>query len=206
MKRPLLFCSIALLVILPMHAQAWGTGAPYPPGSGRYGAEGVAPPPARWQIQQGLRIQRQRTADGYQVKIFTGGEDPASIQVRLEGRTLRISSSESQEEEQSDDRGGYRYFRFSSRFDRRLSLPPDADPASMQRSVKDNVITLTFSRRNPSGNRGQGPGYPQAPGGFGPGRGYGAPPGHWRGPAPAYPGSEPGSPPPAGGRPAPGRV
>jgi HSP20 family molecular chaperone IbpA len=186
MNRFTLTCSAALVAVTSLQTLASEPGIPFRPGFGPHGAGGTAPPPASSQrrIRQEIRVQRDRTPDGYQVRIYSGSEDPASIRVKIEGRSVLISSSESQGEEQSDDRGSYRYFRLSSRSSQRLSLPRDADLNSMKRTEKDGAITLTFARRDPFSGGEPGRQFPGVPGpAYGPGRGhgYGPGPGGWPG-------------------------
>jgi HSP20 family molecular chaperone IbpA len=90
-------------------------------------------------------VEKGMGQDGYQLRIYTSGDiDPESIQVKILGRTIIIENKQSLQNEESSERGFYSYSRSSTNFRRRFSIPRDADPGNMKRTIVNGVITLTL--------------------------------------------------------------
>ncbi|MEJ2454999.1 MAG: Hsp20 family protein [Candidatus Thiodiazotropha sp.] len=116
-----------------------------PPGAGpeqRFGYH--SPSSSRFTVQQGMRFERFRDRNGYQLRIHTRGMDPEAIQVRVQGRSLVVENRESHQIEQRNDRGSYQFAATSSNMRRRFPIPPDADPGAMQRSLEEGAVVITL--------------------------------------------------------------
>lgn len=99
-----------------------------------------------------LRFNQSVTAEGYVLEIPLEGMKAEEIQVDVEGRALRISrdtSAKTTREDSFDEGRGYqRSYSFSSgRTSRRISLPPDADGAAMQRQDSADQVRILIPRR-----------------------------------------------------------
>lgn len=136
MKAIVLFSALLLpAVCLPVLAQP--PGVPY---------QGFGPGPTgdRYSVQKGMRFERHRDQNGYQLRILTRGMDPEAVQVSIQGRSLVVQNRESHQVEQQSDSGSYRFATTSSNMRRRFPLPPDADAAAMKRSVDGDVVVITL--------------------------------------------------------------
>ena len=105
---------------------------------------GSASPSSRFAVQKGMRFERFRDRDGYQLRIHIRGMDPEAIQVSVRRRSLVVENRESHQIEQRNDRGGYQFATASSSMKRRIPLPPDADAGALQRSVEEGVVVITL--------------------------------------------------------------
>ena len=99
-----------------------------------------------------LRFNQSVTAEGYVLEIPLDGMKAEEIQVDVVGRALRISrdtSAKTTREDSFDEGRGYqRSYSFSSgRASRRVSLPPDADGAAMQRQDSADQVRILIPRR-----------------------------------------------------------
>jgi len=149
---------------------------------------GYRPPPfPRQRPSRGMHIERDMNESGYELRIFTGQESPESVQVEVQGRSILITRSQSEQSQQSDDRGSYSFSRSFSDFKRRVSVPRDADAEKMQRVDGDGVITVTLPRQegfaSPGSDAGEGEAYDR--GGY-PGYGRGYPPSYGRSFGPGF--------------------
>ncbi len=115
-----------------------------PPGSGQARSFSYTSPNNRFSVQQGMRFERYRDQNGYQLRIHTRGIDPEAIQVNIQGRSLVVRNQESHQVEQRNDRGGYQFATTSSNMRRRFPLPPDADAGAMKRSIEEGVVVITL--------------------------------------------------------------
>ena len=168
MNRWLIMPSAILVAALVLPVAAETQVQPEPPQQPTYGAPGdqryLPPPFPRQPPRRGLRLERDMNEAGYELRIFTGEEEPQSFQVEVQGRSILITRSQSEQTRQSSDRGSYSLSRSFSNFRRRVSLPRDADGENMQRVDGDGLITITLPRRDE---------YTAAPEGFGEGRSFG---------------------------------
>jgi HSP20 family molecular chaperone IbpA len=137
MKSIALIGALTLLVIS-------STASAQPPGAGNPQQFGHASPSNRFTVKKGIRFERFRDPQGYQLRIHTRGIDPEALQIRVQGRSLVVENRESHRLEQRNDRGGYQFASASANMRRRLMLPPDADVGAMQRSVKEGVVVITL--------------------------------------------------------------
>jgi HSP20 family molecular chaperone IbpA len=106
-----------------------------------------------------MQINRRTTDDAYVIDIELRNLRPDEVQVQAQGRWLSIGRDTSAEEvrqEQFDDGRGYmRSFSYSTgSTSRRMGLPPDADPAGMQREERENGLTIRIPRKAFSGPEG----------------------------------------------------
>jgi HSP20 family molecular chaperone IbpA len=137
---------VLLILLVPGAALGWspyGYGPPgWPP------SQGVTEP-------RGLRLERSADQDNYHLVLHLSGMTASEVGVTLGGggRWLAIDSSDRSESSQneSNDEGGYYFSRSysysSSRFNRRISLPRDADGAAMSRKDGVGRIDITIPRR-----------------------------------------------------------
>ncbi len=137
MKVFLLICAVLLLALS-------STALAQPPGTGPEQRFGYHLPSNRFSVQQGMRFERYRDSNGYQLRIHIRGIDPEAIQVRVQGRSLVVENRESHRVEQRNDRGSYQFATTSSNMRRRFPIPPDADPGAMRRSVEEGVVVITL--------------------------------------------------------------
>ncbi len=137
---------LALLILLvPGSALGWSPYGYGPPWAG----PGGAIPQTR-----ALRLERSADQDNYYLTLHLSGMKAQEVKVTLEGggRWLSIDSDDSSESshEQSSDQGGYYYSRSfsysSSRSNRRISLPRDADGSAMQRTDTEDRVEITIPR------------------------------------------------------------
>ena len=136
--------SIALLSVIGL----WALSLPIlaqPPGVDGQGLSyGHTAPSNRFSVQRGMRFERYRDQDGYQLRIHTQGMDPEAIQVTVQGRSLVVQNRESHQVERRSDRGSYNFSATSSSMRRRFPLPPDADASAMKRSLGDGMVVITL--------------------------------------------------------------
>ncbi|WP_325291689.1 Hsp20/alpha crystallin family protein [Thiocapsa sp.] len=126
-------------------------GLPVPP-SNPFAAQSNGPsaqPAALSRQARHLSISRRATPDAYLVEIRLANIAPEQVQISSRGRGLRIAYRTRAEEYQTDsfDAGygrGYSVMRGSA--SQRLTLPPDADVASMSREVTSDRIQLRIPR------------------------------------------------------------
>jgi len=143
----------------------YGAGAPpagffppgFPMGAPFAGPEGFGMPPAGFPgggygaDRTGMQVSRRTTEDAYLLDIQLQGLRPDEVQVRTQGRWItidRTTSAQEDRQEQFDQGRGYaRSYSYSSgSASRRMSLPPDADVAAMQRQDGENSILIRFPR------------------------------------------------------------
>ncbi len=104
-------------------------------------------PPSAMQYRNFGRIWVDKGMDqeGYKLRIYISGEiDPESIQVKIVGHTIIIENKQSLQQEERSEQGFYSYSSSSRNFRRRFSIPRDADPENMKRTVENGVITITL--------------------------------------------------------------
>lgn len=164
MSKIACIASFTLGLLLPGLAAAW-TPYPYayPPTFGPGYDRPAYAPPSR---PAGLRVTREADQDAYHLNIEVTGTQPQDVQVRTEGRWILISLDRSAEETRQDtdsypdpmspsgpgpyERGGYymrSYQMSSSRMNRRLTLPRDADAEAMTREDGEHQVRITIPRR-----------------------------------------------------------
>lgn len=141
----------------------WGGYAPYGgypgyygyPGYGGYGRPDRLGPgyrPHGAARGGGLQISRDADQDRYYLDIRLNGLSPQEVSVTLEGdRWLAIrrqDSTSNQIEDTNQAPGGWsRGYRYSThQWQRRLSLPADADAAAMQREDSPERVRISFPR------------------------------------------------------------
>lgn len=105
-----------------------------------------------------------RSISGFSVQIeddavvVTGkvpGADQSNIDVTLENNQLRITArtegSENQNKESDDFGNMTRRSQFSSRFEKRITLPDDVEASGMKTEFKDGVLTVRIPRMSSTG-------------------------------------------------------
>jgi HSP20 family molecular chaperone IbpA len=102
---------------------------------------------------QRMRVERSADQDNYYVTILVAGMEPQSLSVTVEGdRWLAIRTEDSREStyQNTAENGSayYRSYSYSSGSNsRRISLPPDADVAALQREDGEGQVQVTIPRR-----------------------------------------------------------
>lgn len=93
-------------------------------------------------------VDLQEKPDRYIVTVNAPGADEASIDVKLEDRTLRISIKTEHAKDETDDKNGkYQYReRFVGQFHRVLTLPGPTDAAKMTSEYRKGVLTITLPK------------------------------------------------------------
>ena len=94
----------------------------------------------------GILIRRGVDERGYILVVETGERGNDSVELKLRGRSIMIRRSEFSRTERSGDAGRFAVVSRSSRFARRIQLPPDADTRRVSRSERDGVITIVVPR------------------------------------------------------------
>ncbi|MBF0371353.1 MAG: Hsp20/alpha crystallin family protein [Magnetococcales bacterium] len=90
--------------------------------------------------------------------VVTGklpGGDKSNVEVTVEDHQLHIAArtdGKKSRTSQHDDLGNMaRRSQFSSRFEKRISLPEDMDPAGMRTEFEDGILTVRIPRKSNSG-------------------------------------------------------
>jgi HSP20 family protein len=89
-----------------------------------------------------LRIEETREGDTLIVKAEVPGVDPEKdVEITVTGDVLRIHAKR-EEKSESTKSGTYRSeFRYGS-FDRDIALPQGVDPATVEASYSDGILTI----------------------------------------------------------------
>ena len=88
------------------------------------------------------------TPDTIEVMALAPGIDPASIQLSVDRGLLVIAGERKSDlPEAGDNISVYAQERFAGNFRRVVSLPDDADPAKVDASLRDGILTGASSRR-----------------------------------------------------------
>jgi HSP20 family molecular chaperone IbpA len=93
-----------------------------------------------------VRLERQATKDAYRLLIHLKGYQPSEIAVSVVGNALVVRSVRA-EGLNRVEQGGYQFVRRTHRFERRMSLPRDADVAAMRRTDKEGLVEIQIPRR-----------------------------------------------------------
>jgi len=80
--------------------------------------------------------------DNLVIKAELPGMKREEIDVSVTGDTLTVSGERKREEE-TKEKEGYRSERYFGRFQRSVTLPQPVDPAKVQASYKDGILTVT---------------------------------------------------------------
>ncbi len=89
-----------------------------------------------------------RTPTSFEVYAFAPGLDAAKIDVTLDRGVLRIAGERQAATPQGGDKVNvYTRERSAGAFMRAVSLPEDADPASVNASYRDGVLRVSIARR-----------------------------------------------------------
>jgi HSP20 family protein len=79
------------------------------------------------------------------VKAEVPGCKADDVEISVHGNTLTITGEKKQEEEKKE-KGYYHMERSYGSFRRDLSLPDDVDPAQVEATCKDGVLTITLPK------------------------------------------------------------
>ena len=143
----------ACLLLASIPASAQWPGAYGPPAGGPMG--GLAGPGAGFG-SAGLVIHTSQSQDGYYLTIPNNGNASETIEVNISGNTVTVRrvSGGGPATSLSDSYAGpnghgysYSYSSSSSQASRRLTLPPDADPAGAVRADNEQEIVVFIPRR-----------------------------------------------------------
>ncbi|MEO5771839.1 MAG: Hsp20/alpha crystallin family protein [Burkholderiaceae bacterium] len=89
-----------------------------------------------------------RTPTSFEVHAFAPGLDASKIDVTLDRGVLRIAGERQAATPESGDKVSvYTRERSAGAFMRAVSLPEDADPASVNASYRDGVLRVSIARR-----------------------------------------------------------
>ncbi len=93
-------------------------------------------------------VDLQEKPDRYIVTVNAPGADEASMNVKLEDRTLRIAIKTEHTKDEADDKNGkYQYReRFVGQFQRLLTLPGPTNAAKMTSEYRKGVLTITLPK------------------------------------------------------------
>lgn len=94
----------------------------------------------------GPRIDLQDSGDHYEVIVDVPGAEEADVTVRTEDGTLIIEGSRATASETSEPGSYVRRERQFGRFERRLSLPQDADTTTQETTFENGVLKVTFQK------------------------------------------------------------
>ena len=90
--------------------------------------------------------------DRYRLEIDLPGTDEAEIDVRTEGGMLVVEGTRESLSETDGPDEYVRRERSFGRFERRLVLPADADPASIELEYSNGVLSVTIDKRGTGSN------------------------------------------------------
>jgi HSP20 family protein len=91
------------------------------------------------------------TPDAIEVMALAPGLDPASLELTVDRGVLVMSGErKSQLPESGDNTSIYAQERFAGNFRRVVSLPEDADPATVDASYRDGILRVTVAKRESS--------------------------------------------------------
>jgi len=82
----------------------------------------------------------------------TPGLPAEEVEISVEDRRLTISGEKKEHEEREEGDVRYAERRFG-RFSRTITLPPEADPESVEASAKNGVLTIRVQKRTPANRR-----------------------------------------------------
>ena len=141
-----------LLLLTSLTANGQPQPSPYPPFAAPPLAAVAPPGPPFIPIAQGIAIQTRSSASGYTLVIDSASLPPASIRVDIDRNMLLIhandqrSSSRRQQFGRNGQMQSYSYSSRTSRFNRRLPIPPDADPGNAVREDGEHQVTIFIPR------------------------------------------------------------
>ena len=88
------------------------------------------------------------TPQTHEIFAFAPGVDPDTLEVHLERGVLTIAGERKPRLPQAEEKASVHINeRFAGRFRRVVTLPDDADPASVQAKLRDGVLQVTVQRR-----------------------------------------------------------
>lgn len=103
----------------------------------RFGAGHVVP-----------RVDLQDRGDHYEMIVDLPGSDETDVIVRTEGDLLIVEGSRDSTLEESEPGNYVRRERRLGRFERRLTLPSDADTETLQTEVENGVLRVSLRKRS----------------------------------------------------------
>ena len=95
------------------------------------------------------RMDIVESDDAFVAKVDLPGVDKQDIDIHVQGRTLTLRGTYSEDEEKKD-RDDKKYYRRESRsgsFERRVSLPEEVDEEKVTAKTKDGVLTIELPKR-----------------------------------------------------------
>jgi HSP20 family protein len=94
----------------------------------------------------GPRLDLAETENDVTLKAELPGVDPKEVDIRVEGNMLTIRGEKKQEKDEK--RKDYHYVeRQYGSFHRSVQLPSSVDPAKIDASFKDGVLTVTMAKK-----------------------------------------------------------
>ncbi|MCP4995064.1 MAG: Hsp20/alpha crystallin family protein, partial [Gammaproteobacteria bacterium] len=127
---------IGMSISLTASAFSFGSGSSNP-GTGERGMRPMAGFSRR--SSGGIRFEKGMDEKGYYLTVHMGGMRPEDLLIKPMNGSLMISSSQMSQSETHDQAAGrsYRFSRSFGSFNRRISLPFDADAENMERTDSD---------------------------------------------------------------------
>lgn len=102
-------------------------------------------PDLGWGGEWAPPLDVSETKDAIVVKAEVPGIDPKNIQVALEEQTLTIKGEKAEQKEEKDEHV-YRRERMYGAFARTLRLPAAVDPAKVEATFKNGLLTVTLAK------------------------------------------------------------
>jgi len=110
--------------------------------------------PARWpamrfSLPTGMlvpAVEMTETKKAYKLSVEVPGMDPAEIDMHVQDDAILISGEK--KERRDEDEKGYSYSERSyGQFERRIELPPGADPKSIKAKVRHGVLEISVPKK-----------------------------------------------------------
>ena len=96
--------------------------------------------------QLGPRVDLRDRGDHYELSVDLPGAERADVEVRAEHGMLIVAGSRTTAREEEQPGSYVRRERHFGRFERRLKLPADADPSTLQTEYENGVLRATIDK------------------------------------------------------------
>ena len=96
----------------------------------------------------GPRVDLQDKGDRYEMLVDVPGVEQTDVVVRTEEGMLIVEGSRKSTFEESEGDKYVRRERHTGRFERRLSLPSDADPAALETEYEAGVLRIVLGKKS----------------------------------------------------------
>lgn len=89
----------------------------------------------------------QETATGYEAVFTIPGVPKDAVDLRVDGRTLRLRTSAKPEQRPAGFREAVREFDTATNYAASMELPELADPKTVKASVENGLLKVSFDKR-----------------------------------------------------------